>query len=96
MLITAGLIVAVGALVQGTVGYGMALVAAPLLALVEPAYLPVPLILLTSAHAVFAAVRDWRHADWTGIGWAMAGRLPGTGLGVLAVVRCPRECSPRW
>jgi hypothetical protein len=57
VLITAGLIVALGALVQGTVGYGMALVAAPLLALAEPTYLPVPLILLTSAHAVLAAVR---------------------------------------
>jgi uncharacterized membrane protein YfcA len=86
VLITAGLIVALGALVQGTVGYGMALVAAPLLALVEPAFLPVPLILLTSAHAVLGAVRDWRHADWTGVGWATLGRLPGTGLGVLAVL----------
>ncbi|MBV8996383.1 MAG: TSUP family transporter [Pseudonocardiales bacterium] len=86
VLITAGLIVALGALVQGAVGYGMALVAAPLLALIEPALVPVPLILLSSAHAVLAAVRDWRHADWTGIGWAMLGRLPGTGLGVLAVV----------
>src|SRR5437763_668592 len=64
----------------------MSLVAAPLLALIEPALVPVPLILLGSAHAVLAAVRDWRHADWTGIGWAMLGRLPGTGVGVLAVV----------
>lgn len=86
MLIAAGLVVALGALVQGTVGYGMSLVAAPLLALIEPALVPVPLILLTSAHAVLVAVRDWRHADWKGIGWAMLGRLPGTGLGVLAVV----------
>lgn len=86
MLIAAGLVVALGALVQGAVGYGMALVAAPLLTLVEPALVPVPLILLTSAHAVLLAVRDWRHADWTGIGWAMLGRLPGTGLGALAVV----------
>ncbi|HZS19720.1 MAG TPA: TSUP family transporter, partial [Pseudonocardiaceae bacterium] len=86
MIIAAGLVVALGALVQGTVGYGMALVAAPLLALIEPALVPVPLILLTSAHAVLVAVRDWRHADWKGIGWAMLGRLPGTGLGVLAVV----------
>lgn len=86
MLITAGLIVALSALVQGSIGYGMALVAAPLLALVEPTLVPVPLILLTSAHAVLVAVRDWRHADWTGVGWATLGRLPGTGLGVLAVV----------
>jgi uncharacterized membrane protein YfcA len=86
VLITAGLVVAVGALVQGAVGYGMALVAAPLLVLIEPTLVPVPLILLTFGHAVLAAVRDWRHADWAGIGWAMLGRLPGTGLGVLAVV----------
>jgi uncharacterized membrane protein YfcA len=86
VVITAGLVVAFGALVQGAVGYGMALLAAPLLALVEPTLVPVPLILLTSAHAVLLAARDWRHADWTGIGWAMLGRLPGTGLGVLAVV----------
>jgi uncharacterized protein len=81
MIIVAGLVVALSALVQGAVGYGMALVAAPLLALVDATLVPVPLILLTSVHAVLAVVRDGRHA-----GWAMLGRLPGTGLGVLAVV----------
>jgi uncharacterized membrane protein YfcA len=86
MILAAGLVVAFGALVQGAVGYGMALVAAPLLALVDPSLVPVPLLLLTSVHAVLAVVRDGRRADWSGIGWAMLGRLPGTGLGVLAVV----------
>ncbi|HZA15527.1 MAG TPA: sulfite exporter TauE/SafE family protein [Pseudonocardiaceae bacterium] len=86
MILVAGLVVALGALVQGAVGYGMALVAAPLLILFDPALVPVPLILLTSVHSVLAVVRDGRHADWPGIGWAMLGRLPGTGLGVLAVV----------
>lgn len=86
MIIAAGLVVAVSALVQGAVGYGMALVAAPLLALVDSSLVPVPLIFLSSVHAVLAVVRDGRHADWPGVGWAMLGRLPGTGLGVLAVV----------
>lgn len=86
MILVAGLVLALGALVQGAVGYGMALVAAPLLVLVDPTLVPVPLILLTSVHAALAVVRDWRYADWAGIGWAMLGRLPGTGLGVLAVV----------
>ncbi|HVE96566.1 MAG TPA: sulfite exporter TauE/SafE family protein [Pseudonocardiaceae bacterium] len=86
MILVAGLVVALGALVQGAVGYGMALVAAPLLVLLDPALVPVPLILLTTVHSVLAVVRDGRHADWAGIGWAMLGRLPGTGLGVLAVV----------
>ncbi|MGH3888923.1 MAG: TSUP family transporter [Pseudonocardiaceae bacterium] len=86
MIFAAGLVVVLGALVQGAVGYGMALVAAPLLALVDPALVPVPLLLLATVHSVLAVVRDGRHADWPGIGWAMLGRLPGTGLGVLAVV----------
>lgn len=91
MLLAAGLVLVVAALVQGSVGYGMALVAAPLLAMVDPTLVPVPLILLTSVHAVLAVVRDWRHADWSGIGWAMLGRLPGTGLGVVAVVALPQR-----
>ncbi len=86
MILAVGLVVALGALVQGAVGYGMTLVAAPLLALFDPALVPVPLILLGTVHSVLAVVRDGRHADWPGIGWAMLGRLPGTGLGVLAVV----------
>ena len=86
MILVAGLVVALGALVQGAVGYGMSLVAAPLLALFDPALVPVPLILLTTVHSVLAVGRGGRHADWPGIGWAMLGRLPGTGLGVLAVV----------
>ena len=86
MILAAGLVVTLGALVQGAVGYGMALVAAPLLALFAPALVPMPLILLTTVHAVLAVVRDGRHADWPGVGWAMLGRLPGTALGVLAVV----------
>jgi uncharacterized membrane protein YfcA len=86
MILAAGLVVALGALVQGAVGYGMALVAAPLLFLVDPALVPVPMILLASVHSVLAVARDGHHADWRGVGWAMLGRLPGTGLGVLAVV----------
>jgi len=69
----------------------MALVAAPLLVLIDPALVPVPLILLTSVHSVLAVVRDGRHVDWPGIGWAMLGRIPGTGLGILAVVALSQQ-----
>lgn len=91
MILVAGLVVALGALVQGAVGYGMALVAAPLLALVDPALVPVPLVVLGAGHSVLAVLRDGRHAHWSGVGWAMLGRLPGTGLGVLAVVALSQQ-----
>jgi hypothetical protein len=88
-LLVAGLVVAVGALVQGTVGFGLALVAAPLLAILDPALVPVPLLVVTGAHALLALRRERGDVDWPGVGWALVGRLPGTALGVLAVATLP-------
>jgi uncharacterized membrane protein YfcA len=85
----AGLAVALGALVQGAVGFGLALVAAPLLALVDPALVPVPMLLLATAHAGLALLRERGDTDWPGVGWALLGRLPGVALGVLAVAVLP-------
>ncbi|EHR51032.1 protein of unknown function DUF81 [Saccharomonospora marina XMU15] len=85
VVVLAGVVVFLGALVQGTVGFGMNLIAAPLLALLEPAFVPVPLLLVASAHAVLAVLREHTDTDWRGVWWAMLGRVPGTVLGVVAV-----------
>jgi uncharacterized protein len=87
----AGLVMAAGALVQGLVGFGMNLLAAPLLALLDPALVPVPILLAGTAHSVLSLARERRHADWRGVGWAMVGRLPGTALGALAVALLPHR-----
>ncbi len=89
MIVVAGLVVAVGALVQGSVGFGLALVAAPFLAILDPALVPVPLLLVTLAQAVLGLVREHADTDWSGVGWALLGRLPGIALGVLAVTTLP-------
>jgi uncharacterized membrane protein YfcA len=88
-LVLAGLVVAVGAVVQGSVGFGMNLVAAPLLALLDPSLVPVPILLASTVPAGLSLLREHAHADWVGVGWAMLGRLPGTVLGVLAVAVLP-------
>ncbi len=88
-LLVAGLVLLLGALVQGVVGYGMNLVVAPLLTLIDPSLVPVPLLLVASVHALLAATRERGHADWQGVGWAMAGRLPGIALGVAVVALLP-------
>lgn len=87
-----GLVVFLGALVQGSVGFGLALLAAPLLAIIDPALVPVPMLLLATSHAGLALFRERGQTDWTGVGWALLGRLPGIALGVLAVLLLP----PRW
>jgi uncharacterized membrane protein YfcA len=89
VIVVAGLVVALGALVQGTVGFGLALVAAPLLAILDPALVPVPLLMITGAHAVLTLRREYGDTDWRGVAWALLGRLPGIGIGVLAVATLP-------
>jgi uncharacterized membrane protein YfcA len=91
VIVLAGLAVALGALVQGTVGFGLALVAAPFLALIDPTLVPVPLMLVSGVHAVLALIREHAHTDWAGVGWALLGRLPGIALGALAVATLPRR-----
>lgn len=88
-LLLAGLAVALGALVQGTVGFGMALVATPLLALLDPAWVPVPVLVVAFVHASATLLRERGQADWAGVGWAMLGRVPGTAAGVVLVVLLP-------
>jgi uncharacterized membrane protein YfcA len=88
-IVLAGLVVAVGALVQGAAGFGLALVAAPLLAMLDPALVPVPLLALITVHALLALRRERGGTDWRGVGWALLGRVPGIALGALAVATLP-------
>ena len=78
-----GLVVAAGGLLQGLIGFGLALVAVPLLALLDPTLLPVPVLMVATAHASMSLAREFSHVDWRGVGWAMLGRLPGTVVGML-------------
>ncbi|WP_394617528.1 sulfite exporter TauE/SafE family protein [Lentzea sp. JNUCC 0626] len=85
LLVAAGVIVAFGGVLQGLIGFGLALVAVPLLALLDPALVPVPVLVIACAHALLSLVREFGHVDWRGVGWAMLGRLPGTVVGIWIV-----------
>ncbi|GAA3728116.1 sulfite exporter TauE/SafE family protein [Salinactinospora qingdaonensis] len=75
----------VGAMVQSSVGLGLGLVGAPVISLVDPTLMPATLLIGTAALPMFTIGSEWRHIDWRGISWGLAGRLLGTGLGVAVV-----------
>lgn len=75
----------VGGLVQGTVGFGLGVVASPVIALVRPDLVPVVIIVGASALPVAALASEWRHVDWRAFGWTFVGRLPATIAGVAIV-----------
>lgn len=84
-LALATLIVATGAALQTSVGFGLALFAAPLLNLIDPKLVPGPLIVAMLILLVASAVREREAMDLRGVGWVLAGRLPGALLGALAL-----------
>jgi uncharacterized membrane protein YfcA len=81
--------VAFGATVQGAVGFGMALVAAPLLMLIRPELLPGPLLINGLALTLLVARRERDSIDLLGVKWALVGRVPGVALGALALATVP-------
>lgn len=77
-----GLIVLVGSYVQGTIGLGLGMLSAPLIALLEPRLVPTMLLLLAIVISGGVLATEWRHINWRAVGWALPARIPGTVLGV--------------
>jgi uncharacterized membrane protein YfcA len=77
--------VLVGSVVQGTVGLGLGLVAAPVAALVAPDLVPELLLWLAFAMAAQTLATEHRGTDWHGLSWAIPPRVVGTAVGVWVV-----------
>lgn len=84
-LLAALLAVTAGAAVQGTLGFGAGLVSIPILLLIDPRFVPGPVVIVGLAMNLLALGTDVRHADWRGARWAMLGLLPGTVAATLAL-----------
>lgn len=84
-----GVAVLVGAAVQGSVGLGLGLLAAPVFALVDPALVPGTILLLASVLPVLTSLRELTGVDWKGLAYALSGRVPGVALGAWVVATQP-------
>ena len=83
ILVLAFVITIVAGLVQGTIGFGLAVVSVPVLSLLDRDLAPVPQLLIAFPLAVAMVWREWRHLDLSGVGWVLAGRVPGALIGVV-------------
>ncbi|MEV4106314.1 sulfite exporter TauE/SafE family protein [Nonomuraea sp. NPDC049695] len=86
VLIVGGLAVFVGAIVQGGVGFGLGLVAAPVLTMLSPDLMPGAIQVVNVTLPLFTLAVEWRTVDWRGLGFAVLGRLPGSVIGAVIVV----------
>jgi len=82
---------ALGAFVQGSVGFGHNLVVAPALALVDERFVPGPAIASAALLTALMALRDRRDVHLGEIRTALIGRIPATILAAVTVAALPAD-----
>jgi uncharacterized membrane protein YfcA len=76
-VVAVSVIVALGACVQGSIGFGWAMVAAPFVVLIEPDFVPAPMILSGLILTLLMTYRERKSIDTGGVRWMSAGSVPG-------------------
>jgi len=85
------LIVTAGSTLQGSVGFGLGLVCVPLLVLLDPVFIPGPLLLAALLLNLLISIREIRSVDKKSLFWAVPGRIVGAALGATLLTIVPRQ-----
>jgi len=75
------LLIFAGSFVQSSIGFGLAIVTAPLLFMLSPDYVPAPITLVALLISLFNAYRYRQSISMGGLRSAFFGRLPGSLIG---------------
>jgi uncharacterized membrane protein YfcA len=90
-LATALVLATIGSAIQGAIGIGLAVIAAPMLLMISPEFVPGPLLLAAMLLTLLVAHRDRVHTAWDEVGAGTAGRI----LGMLPAAYALRMMSIR-
>jgi len=75
----------IGATVQASIGIGLGMIAAPMLAFADPDFIPATIMLAVLPLTFTIAWADRIHVERRDVGFALVGRVPGVVLGALVV-----------
>ena len=78
ILLAVWLLIGISAAIQGSVGYGMNIIAGPFLMMIEPRLVPGPLLVASFFITVLILVRERQKPDLKGLSWVIVGRVAGT------------------
>ncbi|MBW3140921.1 sulfite exporter TauE/SafE family protein [Ferrimonas balearica] len=84
-------VVTVGAAVQGAIGFGLAVVVTPILYMIDPAWVPAPIILMGMALSILTMWRIRAPLDIGVLAPALLGRIPGGIIGTYLLVVASAE-----
>ncbi|MBA5761049.1 sulfite exporter TauE/SafE family protein [Vibrio sp. 404] len=92
----AAFLIFVGAFVQTSIGFGLAIVAAPLLFLVSPVYVPSPIVMVALFISILNAYKYRSNVEIGGLKMALVGRVPGSIAGGLLLVMVSSDVLALW
>ena len=84
-VLLANLVVFIGAALQGSIGFGLGLFASPLLMLIDPEFIPGPLLSNGLVLTLLLSYRERASIVLKDIGWAVLGRIVGVALAAAVV-----------
>jgi uncharacterized protein len=94
-LMMGSLIMVMGSLLQASIGFGIALFVVPLLVLLNPAFVPGPMLFASLFLASIMAFRGWNSVDPRKLGLAGVGLFIGTAAGALGLMMIAADQWPR-
>lgn len=83
------IIMTIGAVVHGSIGFGLALIVVPLLILINPIMVPGPVIFSVLILSIMISYKNRVFIDFSGLKAALVGRIPGAVAGATVVAVLP-------
>jgi uncharacterized membrane protein YfcA len=90
-LLLSTLAVAIGATLQGSIGFGLGMFAAPFLILIDQRLVPGPLLFTSIALTVLLTHREWRGVRLYDLKWSLSGRVVGVAVAALVLSVMPAD-----
>lgn len=89
-------VIFVGSYVQSSIGFGLAIIAAPALFLLDPLYVPAPITISALTLSIANAYKHWDSISFHKLKFAIAGRVPGTIAGGLLLLWIDQRALALW
>ena len=84
-------VVVFGAFVQGTAGFGLALLVGPLLTMIDPVFLPGPVVIIVGFLTAMMAFKERASVDSTHVKKTILGYVAGTGIAATLLSKLPQQ-----
>lgn len=81
------LVVGVAAALQSSIGYGLSFIANPILVLINPDFVPGPVLFAVFFLSILIVLRERHSLDLNGVSWALVGRVFGSIIAAWLLLR---------